>query len=158
MLRAGLRRKENVVAYRPVGTCVVTLLVAVSFVAPAARADESYKVIVNVANPIQGLTKSEAARLFLTRTTWDNGEAVYPVDLLATSPVREDFSRDVLGTSTAAAVQQWKRASAEPPPAMASDREVLAYVRLKRGAIGYVSAAANLQGVKVVTIVRAPQR
>jgi protein TonB len=36
------------------------------------------------------------------------------------------------------------------PPAVASDREVLAYVRLKPGAIGYVSLAADVTGVKVV--------
>jgi TonB family protein len=33
---------------------------------------------------------------------------------------------------------------------MATDREVLAYVRLKPGAIGYVSPSADTQGVKVI--------
>ncbi len=35
---------------------------------------------------------------------------------------------------------------------MASDREVLAYVRLKPGAIGYVSLDADVTGVKVVAV------
>ena len=35
---------------------------------------------------------------------------------------------------------------------MATDREVLAYVRLKPGAIGYVSEATETPGVKVVAI------
>jgi TonB family protein len=35
---------------------------------------------------------------------------------------------------------------------VASDREVLAFVRLKPGAIGYVSAGATVQGVKVVAV------
>jgi hypothetical protein len=147
-----------VVTFRLFRIRVVALTIAVLFVAPASRADESYRIIVNVANPIEGLTKSEAVRLFLTRTTWDNGDPVFPVDLGTTSPVREDFSRDVLGLSAAAAVQQWKRAPGDAPPSVATDREVLAYVRLKRGAVGYVSAAANLQGVKVVTILKPPQR
>ena len=43
-----------------------------------------------------------------------------------------------------------KVSGADLPPAVASDREVLAYVRLKPGAIGYVSMAADVTGVKVV--------
>jgi protein TonB len=45
-----------------------------------------------------------------------------------------------------------KAAGATPPPSMASDRDVLAYVRLKPGAIGYVSMAADVTGVKVVAV------
>jgi ABC-type phosphate transport system substrate-binding protein len=133
-------------------------VLGILFSASPARGQDSYRVIVNVANPIEALTKSEAARLFLTRTTWDSGEAVAPVDLAAASPVREDFSRDVLGITTTAAVQHWNKAAGEPPASMATDREVLAFVRLKRRAIGYVSSAANVQGVKVVAIVKAPSR
>jgi ABC-type phosphate transport system substrate-binding protein len=146
------------VSYRPFIRAFPALVLGILLGAVPAQGQESYKVIVNVANPIEGLTKPEAARLFLTRTTWDSGEPAYPVDLAATSPVREEFSRDVLGVSAAAAVQQWKRAEAEAPPSMATDREVLAFVRLKRGAIGYVSSAANVQGVKVVAIIKAPTR
>ena len=123
--------------------------------ASAAHAQDGYKVIVNVANPIDALNKAEAARLFLSRTTWNGGEPVQPVDLVSTSSVREEFSREVLGMSSSAAAQQWKRASSEAPPSVATDREVLAFVRLKRGAIGYVSASANVQGVKVISIVKA---
>lgn len=145
-------------AYRPFIRIMPALVLGILFSASPVQGQESYRVIVNVANPIEGLTRSDATRLFLTRTTWDSGEPAYPVDLAATSPVREEFSRDVLGVSAAAAVQQWKRAAGEPPPAVATDREVLAFVRLKRGAIGYVSSAANLQGVKVVAIVKASSR
>lgn len=141
--------------YRPLFRVMPAVLAGILFSADMpVQGQETYRIIVNVANPIEGLTKPEAARLFLTRTTWDSGEPAYPVDLAATSPVREDFSRDVLGIAAAAAVQQWKKAAGEPPPAVATDREVLAFVRLKRGAIGYVSSAANLQGVKVVAIVK----
>ena len=145
-------------AYRPFIRLLPALLLGILFSATPARGQDGYRVIVNAANPMEGLTKSDAARLFLTRATWDNGDPVYAVDLAATSPVREEFSRDLLGVTAAAAVQQWKRAAGAPPPSVATDREVLAFVRLKRGAIGYVSAAANLQGVKVLTVVKAPSR
>jgi ABC-type phosphate transport system substrate-binding protein len=129
------------------------ILMVLSGAAPAS-AQDAYRVIVNVANPTEALTRSEASRLFLTRTTWDTGEPAHAVDLAANSPVREEFSRDVLGMSVTAALQQWKRNAGEAPPSVATDREVLAFVRLKRGAIGYVSGGANLQGVKVVSIVK----
>jgi ABC-type phosphate transport system substrate-binding protein len=146
------------VSYRPFVRLLPALLLGILFSATPARGQDGYRVIVNVANPLEGLTKSEAARLFLTRATWDSGEQVYPVNLEVTSAVREEFSRDVLGVTATAATQQWKRATGDPPAWMATEREVLAFIRLKRGAIGYVSAAANLQGVKVLTIVKTPAR
>ena len=145
-------------SYRPFIRLLPALVLGMLFSATPALGQDGYRVIVNVANPMEGLTKSEAARLFLSRATWDSGDPVYPVNLEATSPVREEFSRDVLGVTATAATQQWKRATGEPPAWMATEREVLAFVRLKRGAIGYVSAAANLQGVKVLTIVKAPSK
>jgi len=150
--------KGEAVAFRPFIRIMPALVLGVMFSVPHAEAQESYRVVVNVSNPIEALTKSEAARLFLTRTTWDSGEPAFPVDLAATSPVREEFSRDVLGLTASAAVQQWKKAPGDAPLAVATDREVLAFVRLKRGAIGYVSSAANVQGVKVVAIVKASSR
>jgi periplasmic protein TonB len=62
----------------------------------------------------------------------------------------------MLGLSVPAAVDRIKEtartAGGNPPPSLASDREVLAYVRLKPGAIGYVSMAADVTGVKVVAV------
>ena len=150
--------KGEAVAFRSFIRVMPALVLGVISAVSPARAQESYRVVVNVANPIEALTKPEAVRLFLTRTTWDTGEPAFPVDLAATSAVREEFSRDVLGITTSAAVQQWKKAPGDAPLAVATDREVLAVVRLKRGAIGYVSSAANVQGVKVIAIVKSPSR
>jgi hypothetical protein len=133
---------------------VSAFLFAVLATASPGQAQDAYRVIVNVSNPIEALTRSEAARLFLTRTTWDSGEPAQAVDLAPDSPVREEFCRDVLGMTVTAALQQWKRNAGEAPPSVATDREVLAFVRLKRGAIGYVSGGANVQGVKVISIVK----
>lgn len=119
------------------------------------QAQDGYKIIVNSANPISSLTKAQVSRFFLERATWDDGQPVSPVDLTATSLVREIFSREMLDMPPSAILARWRESGSgrgEPPPSVASDREVLAYVRLKPGAIGYVSAAADLQGVKPVSI------
>jgi TonB family protein len=105
---------------------------------------------------VSSLSKGQVTKLFLEKSAWDDGLQASPVDLLPASPVREGFSKDVLGLTVPAAVGRMREASAaagaNPPPAVASDREVLAYVRLKPGAIGYVSLAADLTGVKVVAV------
>ena len=119
-------------------------------------AQEAYRVVVNPANPVSSLSKAEISRLFLEQAKWDDGVAVAPVELLPTSTLRRTFAGDVFDLSvTAAADRQreaWKASGGNPPPAVASDRDVLAYVRLKPGAIGYVSLDADVQGVKVISV------
>lgn len=119
--------------------------------AATASAQDGFRIVVNSQNPVASLSKPQVAKLFLENTTWDNGATVTPVDLLPSSPVRDGFSREVLGLPVPVAIERL-RDVANPPPAMASDREVLAYVRLKPGAIGYVSLAADVSGVKVVSV------
>ena len=133
-------------------------LTAIAFVLGVATvaAQDGFRIVVNPQNPVSSLSKTEVSKLFLERATWDHGSAVMPVDQLPTSAIREGFSRDVLGVPVPAAIDRSrgaaKAAGANPPPSMASDRDVLAFVRLKAGAIGYVSLAADVSGVKVVEV------
>ena len=124
--------------------------------AGTALAQDGYRIVVNPANPVGSLSRAQVSRMFLDKGTWEDGAAVSPVDLLPSSVIRDGFSRDVLGMAIPAAVDRMRVAAqavgANPPPALATDREVLAYVRLKPGAIGYVSLAADVSGVKVVSV------
>src|SRR5687767_10944127 len=90
--------------------CAVILVVAAGFMfpsGPSAQDAGGYKIIVNPVNPVTTLSKSQLSSIFLRRTTaWDNGQPVKPVDQAETSPLREAFSREVLGLSPAAAAQQ----------------------------------------------------
>ena len=133
---------------------MVTALAVVS--ARGAFAQDGYRVVVNPNNPVSSLSRTQVSKLFLDKGTWDDGGVASPVDLLPSSPLREGFSHDVLGLPIAAAVDRMRDAAkatgSNPPPALATDREVLAYVRLKPGAIGYVSLAADTSGVKVVAV------
>ena len=121
----------------------------------ALAQDGQVKIIVNQANPTTSLSKARVSELFLRKTTtWDDGQPVLPVEQMDASPLRETFSREVLGMSASAA-QQAASHRGDPPVSVASDREVLAYVRLKPGAIGYISASTPIQGVKVIAVGRA---
>ena len=121
-------------------------------------AQDGFKIVVNPSNPVSSMSKAQLSKLFLDKAAWDDGVAVTPIDLPPASPVREVFSREVHGLAPSAVTERWRRAAsasgAAPPPAVASDREVLAYVRLKPGAIGYVSPGADVNGVKVLSIGR----
>jgi TonB family protein len=139
-----------------------TVRVAAALVAPgivwcsigAFAQDGSVKIIVNPSNPTTSLSKARVSELFLRKaTTWDDGQTVLPVEQIDSSPLRETFCREVLGMSPSAAAQQAAAAHrGDPPVSVATDREVLAYVRLKPGAIGYVSASTPIQGVRALTI------
>lgn len=133
--------------------CVLT---AMLLLGSGAQAQEGYRVVVNSANPVSSLSKSQVSKLYFEKTSWEDGVAVSPVDQLPESSIRSAFSREALGTPVANAIERMrvmrKVSGGDLPPAVASDREVLAYVRLKPGAIGYVSMAADVTGVKVVAV------
>ncbi len=118
---------------------------------------QSYKIIVNTNNSVNSLTKKEASNFFLkTKTKWENGTIVMPVDLTAGSKTRDAFSQDILAKSTSAVRNYWQQAAfsgtATAPPEKSSDAEVIEYIKKNPGGIGYVSSGASTEGVKVLTI------
>lgn len=138
---------------------VASSLLAVSSVlmlmAASPEPQDAYKIIVNPANPTSSLSRSQLSRMFLDPSRWDNGQPVLPVDMTPASPLRELFSTSVHGMPAAAVVARWTNASAAAariPVTLNSDADVIQYVRLKLGAIAYVSAAADVSAVKVVSI------
>ena len=131
----------------------LALLLLFAFAGPASAAD-GFKVIANSAVPVQSLSHTALSDLFMKKTTtWTGGVAVVPVDNAAAA-VREEFSRAVHGKAAAAVKSYWNQqifsGRSLPPLEKATDAEVVAFVRATRGAIGYVGAAADVSGVKVV--------
>jgi ABC-type phosphate transport system substrate-binding protein len=100
------------------------------------------------------------SNIFLRKTSrWEGGSEIQPVDLPASSPVRERFSESVLGKAISAIQAYWQRqifsGHGVPPVEKASEEDVLAYVRANTNAIGYVAAGVPLGGaVKSVAVTR----
>ncbi len=117
-----------------------------------------YRVIVNEANPVVTLTRTEASRIFLKKTvTWKAGGEVVPVDLAEDSEVRKAFSKDILKKNVAAVKGYWQQlvftGRGVPPVEKASEADVIAYVAANRNAVAYVSATAPLAaGVRTVRV------
>ncbi len=117
-----------------------------------------YVVVVNESNPKASIATADLARVFMkTVKRWDDGHPAEPIDQAFESPVRAQFSRAVLGKTTAQVQEFWLRetySGREIPPAVrGSDAAVLEFVRANPGAVGYVSASASLpSGVKALTV------
>lgn len=136
----------------------------VLWAAPALPADaqaegsEGYRVVVHADHPGDAVTREVLAEVFLRRATrWGHGTPIHVVDQSLKSDVRRAFTEDVLHLSSMAVMSYWQQqllAGGERPPAVkGSDAEVLEFVRSTPGAIGYVSAAADIENVKVLRVV-----
>ena len=137
---------------------VVGSLVLYAVSAPAQTTQPTrYKVIVNANNPVTSISKSELAAMFLKKAdSWATGALVVPVDQTERAPVRQSFSRDVIGKPPAAVKSYWNQlvfsGRSVPPPEKLSDAEVILFVKTTPSAVGYVSAAAQTKGVKVLMV------
>ena len=139
---------------------ILSLLLSSVALPFAAQTGRSFKTVANQSTQVSEMSRVEVSRLFLKKKTlWARGEKVLPVDQLPKSSVRIDFSKVVHRKHVDAIKSYWQvklfSGTATPPPELASDEEVLSYIRSNAGAIGYVSKGAAVgDGVKVVDITR----
>jgi len=139
---------------------LLSALPCVSFAA-RARADEvappEFRVIAHPGHPEGSVERAFLADAFLKKVTrWSSGEAIRPVDLRPNAPARKRFTEVVLKRSVGAVRSYWQQRIFSgrdvPPPEVDTDEAVLAFVTKHPGALGYVSGAAKLSGVRELTI------
>jgi ABC-type phosphate transport system substrate-binding protein len=133
---------------------IALLLVAASAVADPVR---SWVVIVHPASPASRVSRKFLGEVFLRRATvWSDDTPIRPVDLVPDSPVRSHFSQEILARSVAAVRSYWQQrifsGQGLPPPELAGDDLVVAYVASHSGAIGYVASGTRLDGVRALTV------
>ena len=118
-------------------------------------------IVVHGEAPPGEPTLDELRSIFLLRTRfWDDGTRIAPVNLPATSRLRDQFSLLALGRRTRDFADHWRELyfhGTQPPPVLASEEAVILYVARTRGAIGYVSPraleeAGLPEGVRAFTI------
>jgi ABC-type phosphate transport system substrate-binding protein len=138
---------------------VMTLVVCLAALLGAKPAQaQSYRVIVNAANPTSQLSKDELQRVYLKKmTSWKDGSQIQVVDQSPRSQVRAQFSMAVLGRDVPTMKNYWQQSlfsgRGVPPIEQGNDAQVASYVAFNPGAIAYVSADASLPGgVKVIAI------
>ena len=140
---------------KPIRTTAVVLLLAPPRTAARAEAPgehAGYRMIVHPRNPMTGVDRGFLADAFLKKVSrWSNGEAIRPVDRVD-SAVRERFAKTVLRRSLSAVRSYWQQqifsGRGVPPPELDSDEAVIRFVLKYPGAIGYVSAGADIGAAK----------
>jgi ABC-type phosphate transport system substrate-binding protein len=141
----------------------VSLLLALATLslAPSAAVAQNGKfvVVVNPGNPIRRLSTVTLSKIYLGKLQgWDiNGkiEPVVALDAKSDSPLRATFTERVLHRTMTEAESYWRQeiySGRSFPPQENSEEDALAMVRSMVGGIAYVSASADLKGVKVVSI------
>lgn len=139
-----------------VGSAVLGVVLAAG--GAVSGEDYGFKVIVNSANPVTSITRTELASIFLKQeTSWSDGQVALPVDQGENSSVRADFSRAVLRRPVAAVKSFWQKqifsGSAVPPVEKNSNEDVVGYVGAFHGAVGYVAPMTSISsGVKVIRL------
>jgi len=123
---------------------------------PSTLAASDVKVIANSSINVSQITPDDLKRVFLvTKTTLADGSHVVPVHLKHGSAYSA-FLRRYMGKS-ASGLENYYRSLAFTgkgaiPKMLKTDADVVAYVKQTKGAIGYVSAAADTEGVKVLDV------
>jgi ABC-type phosphate transport system substrate-binding protein len=134
---------------------IAVVVLAASAVAEPAR--PAFVVIVHPGSPATSVNRRFLAEVFLRRATrWSDDTAIRPVDLDPDAPARGRFSQEILSRSVAEVRSYWQQrifsGQGLPPPELAGDEAVIAYVASHPGAIGYVASGARLNGVRVVGV------
>jgi hypothetical protein len=123
-----------------------------------AETGEGYVVVVNQANSLGRMSRTELSKLFLKRTaTWPGGAAAVPYDLSGASPTRKAFSQDVHGKPLWVIVAFWQQEIAsgrsQPPAVCPTEEAALQAVRDHPGGVAYVSEGSTLgSGVKALLL------
>ncbi len=118
-----------------------------------------YKIIVNATNPTKEATRKLLADVFLKKVTrWPGGLEAIPVDQSSTAPVRERFSKEVLGDSVSGVLNYWQQqifSGRGLPPSVKAEKDAIAFVQSSAGAITYIAGETPLpQGTKLLPIVK----
>jgi len=128
-------------------------MLGVAVSSPAAAAE--FKVVANPSVKASEISIDDLKGVFLaTKTSLPDGSQVEPV-LAKAGAAHEAFLKD-LG-KTGPALSTYYRSlvftgKGSMPKVCATDAEVIEYVSKTKGAIGYVSTAANAAGTKTLDV------
>lgn len=146
---------------RKVFIIITVLLISLAAVHSVSQAQSgparSFRVVVHTDNPLTSLTRAEVSDFLLKKTSrWPEGEPVKPVDQPGGASVREAVSLAVHGRSVDRIKNYWQRKIFSgrdvPPPEVADDVAVIAFVQSNVGAIGYIGESVDANGVKTLTL------
>ena len=113
-------------------------------------------IVTNKGAAISQITSSQLRDIFIgVRSRFQDGSMAIPV-LLKGGPAHEVFLRKHVGESPDEFRIRWRKAvftgQGSMPKEFGSEADLLKYVAMTPGAIGYVSRVSNLNSVKVLIV------
>jgi TonB family protein len=141
-------------------TLLVLAALTLSLAPPSVAGD--IKIVANSSVQADSVSASELRSIFMAeRNSLEGGSHVEPV-FERSGTAHETFLREFLGVSSESLQNHYGAlvftGKSSMPKSFYSDAEVVAYVAKTRGAIGYVSASTDTQGVKVLEVVSGNHR
>jgi TonB family protein len=138
---------------RPIVLLVATA--SIVFASSHLLADD-LRVIANFSVRVDTISASDLKHIFLEeKISLADGDHVEPV-LEKNGPTHATFLQEYLGMSEDDLENYYRTllftGRGSQPKVLGSDEEVVAYVARTRGAIGYVSGATKVEGVKTLAI------
>ncbi|MBZ9610145.1 phosphate ABC transporter substrate-binding protein [Rheinheimera maricola] len=129
-------------------------LFVVSLLLLPVSVNAAIAVVVHPSNQTS-LTQDDLVRLYTGKlSAFPDGNSAVPVNLADSVALRADFDQKALGRSSSQIKAYWSKlvftGKGTPPKEVASDNEVLTLVANNPNLIGYVSAAAVSDKVKVL--------
>ena len=122
----------------------------------------NFQVIVNPQNEIRSLDRKFVTAVFLKKIThWPENGLIQPIDQNSDSPVRYDFSEEIMGRSVLGVKNYWQQMIFSgrniPPPEVNTDEAVVQFIMKNSNAIGYVSSTflakhENSKSIKTVSV------
>jgi len=126
--------------------------------AATTPAEQQFLVIVGEASPLTSIPREQLSKIFLKKEkVLPGGREAMPVDIVGRGKVRIAFSNAVHKRSLVAIDNYWSQqifnGKDVPPPAMARESDIVAFVRGNPDAVGYVSPTAELgPGIRVLRL------
>ncbi|HSM94381.1 MAG TPA: hypothetical protein VLT47_16015 [Anaeromyxobacteraceae bacterium] len=137
---------------------LLALLAAAALAAPAAAlAGDGFKVIVHPDVRSQRASRDEVSRIFLKKTTrWADGVEIRVVQPRVGTAARRAFDPAIHRLQPTAIRAYWSQMVFSgrdvPPVERATDEQIVEFVKLTPGAVGFVSEGAAVAGVRVLEV------
>jgi len=124
--------------------CLLALLAPPAGARSDTGATSRIAIVVGRHSIVEAVSQDTLRDVYLRRQLlWPAGIRAIPVNLPAGNPVRERFSRLVLGRSTRELVPYWNQRYFEgimPPAVLPSAAAIRAYINAEPGAIAYLAS------------------
>lgn len=135
---------------------ILVLLILTLFIV-SVKAQDPLAVVVNKANPVKQLSKSELIDLFMGKyVAFPNNVKAIPVELIGTHEVKAEFYNNLVGMPLSRINAYWSRLRFTGRKRVAvfkpNEKNIIAFIILNEQAIGYLPMSLITEDLKVVYI------